>query len=795
MPYRYFFDPIIFFTTDEKMNIISVNKFTLNLLKRTKEELIHQNISAILSESSLEKLNQIKKKQNLHDVHIGTVLLEFSNSNNEIFPIDCSILKKIETESNTFKYHIIGLSNKFNSNDESYGGSNSVIDYLFTNKPNEKTLRYLQNQQFKINDLLNFNETIDKLTIVIITDLNGIILSVNNYFLRVSGYSLEEIIGQNINILQSGYHPQNFFIYLWDEIQRKKIWEGEIQNKTKNGKLFWVDCIISPIQTDEGESIGYLSVQVDITDKKKLSTELEKEQSKFKDLINSITDMFFGFDFDLKYNYWNKASEIQTGIKEEDAIGKHLFDLFPKTEETLNAERIYKSVLENQISASHITRYNIANQDLYLELNVYPSNSGLSVFVKDITNQKIVENKIIENKDILEKEVEIRTAELKKAKDQAEKANKIKNDFLAIMSHEIRTPIHAISGFISFLDNEQIDFNKKVYFDSIKSSIDGLLGLVNNLLELSNKNEDTFLISEVEFKTNDFIRELTLEYDKKFLEKGIQFHLHYNSIFPQILFGDKRKFQNLLQIILSNALKFTDVGSVNLSLNFSKMNTNYLMIHILLEDTGIGIFEENLPKIFEPFFMESNTINRKYKGGGLGLSIAKKIINLLNGEIQINSIKDKGTTVKIELPFRYKDIQIDDRNKNTEYIRSNINVLIVEDEEYNRIIITKFLKIIFNNLDIAENGVVALQLMRAKNYDLILTDLHMPEMNGFELSENIRKNYLIPQPIIIAVTADAYQSTKSKCLELGMNDFLAKPFKKNELYEVIAKYVKISNKI
>ncbi|MFH1320765.1 MAG: PAS domain S-box protein [Bacteroidota bacterium] len=241
---------------------------------------------------------------------------------------------------------------------------------------------------------------------VIIADKKGDIEYVNRKFAQLTGYSSGEVIGKNPRILQSGKHSPEFYKDLWDTITSGKIWRGEFCNKKKNGKVYWESASISPIKDTKKKITHFIAIKEDITERKKAEKALLESEANYKELANSITDVFFAMDIDLRYTYWNKASEILTSIKAEDAIGKSIFEIFPDNKETRKAVKVYQEVLKKQHHNIFINEYDLEGRKYFFEINAYPSKSGLSVFVKDITEQKTTEEKLRLSDNILR---EVRT--------------------------------------------------------------------------------------------------------------------------------------------------------------------------------------------------------------------------------------------------------------------------------------------------------------------------------------------------------------------------------------------------
>ncbi|MDP4630560.1 MAG: ATP-binding protein [Flavobacteriales bacterium] len=399
--------------------------------------------------------------------------------------------------------------------------------------------------------------------------------------------------------------------------------------------------------------------------------------------------------------------------------------------------------------------------------------------------QEIKDDDILRIGEILTNTVKERKEfekQLEEARENAEQSLETRKLFLANISHEIRTPINAISGMSGILADTDISETQKQYVKAIQSSSKSLMVIVNDILDMSKLESGKFSADFIPFDIRSIVDPLYTSYLLRTDEKGISFNIDYPKDMPRWVFGDPTRLGQILNNLISNAIKFTDKGSVSLKINFEKKG-KLNDFCFTVTDTGIGIDQEKLKTIFEFFSQEDNTITRRFGGTGLGLAISKSIAELLGGEIKVESEKNVGSTFKFSLTMP----EAAEQEKNVAVALSDLtgkNVLIVEDNELNRFLAVTILKKWNANIHIAENGEEAVAAVKNKEIDIVLMDIQMPVMDGVAASIAIR-NELNSNVPIIALTANALESEKEKCWQAGMNEYITKPYNPNYLLEKI----------
>jgi signal transduction histidine kinase/ActR/RegA family two-component response regulator len=385
------------------------------------------------------------------------------------------------------------------------------------------------------------------------------------------------------------------------------------------------------------------------------------------------------------------------------------------------------------------------------------------------------------------------------AKEKAEQSQKAKEQFLASMSHEIRTPLNGIIGFTKILLRNKVSDEQKPQLEAIKASSDILLVLINDILDLSKIEAGKMNIETTELKLSELINTVLGTFELRLQEKELKISKYYDDQIPKILVGDPVRISQILLNLLSNAVKFTSNGGViSITVNLLSQYDEYSNIELVIADTGIGIPEDKLDTIFEPFVQSSKDTARKYGGTGLGLSIVKRLVNLMGGTIAVKSEITKGSAFSIFLPLRNTtaieiDNEIETKGSTEELKRlGKLKILLAEDIPINQYLAQTILHDFGFESDTAENGKIAIELLEKNEYDIILMDLMMPEMNGFETTEYIRTKMQPPKSRIpiIALTADVTKADVDKCSEVGMNGYVSKPINETDLLDKIARLVK-----
>lgn len=381
------------------------------------------------------------------------------------------------------------------------------------------------------------------------------------------------------------------------------------------------------------------------------------------------------------------------------------------------------------------------------------------------------------------------------AEQQADRANNAKSEFLAQMSHELRTPLNAITGCIYLLNNTSLDGMQKEYCHSIEISTENLLGLINNVLDFSKIESGYMKFEKINYNFYRLIDEIMNIIKIQAVKKGIFLTSDIDEDIPEYIKGDPLRIKQVIINLLSNAIKFTDCGEVKLSTKITEIFSDKVTAEFCISDTGIGISSDDCKKIFEPFVQSDAGVTRKYGGTGLGLSIANMIVkNLSNGEFEIKAEPNnkKGSVFRFNIYLYYGEKVLEYKTpNNSDKINKNVMILLVDDNEINLTVEKKILCSYGITVVTAKGGYEALKIAENTNFSMILLDLHMPDIDGFETAKQLRQLPDCKYTPIIALTADVISGIKEKIILAGMNDYISKPFRPEELKNIILEYTEI----
>jgi len=494
----------------------------------------------------------------------------------------------------------------------------------------------------------------------------------------------------------------------------------------------------------------------------------------------------------------NQALAKITGIPREELIGSEFLDYFT---EPLKARQVYQEVFaKGSVADSPLTLCHRDGKltDVLFNGSVYKDDRGnvlgVVVVARDVTDQKQIETELIEAKVF----AELATGIAEQAKNKAESATQIaesavkaKQQFLSNMSHEIRTPMNAIIGFTKVLLKSELSAKQKEYLQAIKMSGDALIVLINDILDLAKVDSGKMSFEQTPFKMALSLSAMLHLFETKIQEKNLKLIKEYDNNIPEVLVGDPVRLHQIILNLVSNAVKFTSKGQITVSVRLVNEDDEKVSLEFAVSDTGIGIAENKIGNIFENFQQASSTTSRLYGGTGLGLAIVKQLIEAQDGSIRVKSKVDQGSTFSFILSFlkTNDEADLDPETDELDLEIKNIKVLVVEDIALNQLLMKTLLDDFGFERDIAENGKIAIDKLKDNSYDIILMDLQMPEMNGFEATEYIRNEMKSETPII-ALTADVTTVDLAKCRAVGMNDYIAKPVDEKLLYSKIVGLVK-----
>jgi two-component system CheB/CheR fusion protein len=650
----------------------------------------------------------------------------------------------------------------------------------------------------------------------------------NKQWTDYTGMSMDELIKKGWTDL---VHPDEYpeMLSSWQHsLETGEDHEIEFRCKNKHGDYIWHISRATAVKSADGKISVWIGTTTEIesfkkqhevletavsektkeleeanADLKKKNQEIEETRAKLmsdysRSLIEASLDPLVTISAAGKITDVNEASTKITGMGREELIGTSFSNYFTEPEK---AQKGYQQAFEKGFVADYpltIKHKNGELKDVLYNASVYKNEKGdvLGIFAaaRDVTDQKRISKELTEA--IVFAELATGIAEdakvkAEKATEIAEDAVKAKQQFLSNMSHEIRTPMNAIIGFTKVVLKTDITAKQKEYLTAIRLSGNSLIVLINDILDLAKVDAGKMTFEEIPFKLSSSISAMTHLFETKVQEKNIKLVTEYDNLIPEVLLGDPVRLHQIILNLVSNAVKFTSKGKITVAVHLLKDDEDNAIIEFTVSDTGTGIPEDKTEKIFEKFHQASSDTSRLYGGTGLGLSIVKQLVESQGGNIRVNSKVGEGSVFSFTLNFKKTDTEAEEETEILEIAagNKNIKVLVVEDIALNQLLMKTLLDEFGFERDIAANGKIAIEMLNEKNYDIVLMDLQMPEMNGFEATEYIRNNMHSKIPII-ALTADVTTVDLEKCRAVGMNDYIAKPVDERILYSKIVGLVK-----
>ncbi len=513
---------------------------------------------------------------------------------------------------------------------------------------------------------------------------------------------------------------------------------------------------------------------------RQLIKERDQTNKKLENIVDNIGGVLFETNLDGNFTFLNNAWAEYSGIPVEDAIGKS-FTQFLHGEDIDGFHKFSELFSREKNHIKFIFKYEKNDEFMWFEVK--------SKLVKDRRGvpQGYI-GTIIDITNLKETEIEL------------QKASKSKDEFLSTMSHEIRTPLNAVTGLTNILLMEEYLPDQLENLKALKYSGEHLLGLINDLLDFSKIKSGKLKLVEKDFSLNYFLENIKSHFSLRAEKKGLIFNIIKENDVPDTIIGDKLKLTQIIKNLLSNSLKFTEKGCINLTIQNLGIVENKVKLYFKVKDTGIGISKSRQVSIFESFMQADSETSVKYGGTGLGLSISKKLLNLQGSDLIVNSELGKGAEFSFEITYKVSNrLNIFEPGMikmQPDYLPIDINVLVAEDNKMNVLILKRFFSKWNVTYTVAENGEEVLDLFEKNDYDLILMDLQMPKINGYQATKMIRKldNEKKANIPIVALTAFAQTDIKKKTERYKMNGFMGKPFNPEELYQLLKSYSNIQDK-
>ena len=612
--------------------------------------------------------------------------------------------------------------------------------------------------------------TLNQHAIVSATDVHGTITYVNDLFCEINGMAPHQLLGKNHRIIASGIHPRAFYTGMWEAISQGHTWHGEICNRSPvTGQAYWVAATIVPFLDANGLPKEYISVRTDITKRKKLEQELAHERSFLESITANLGKGVMVLDREERCTFLNPEAERLLGwtlaqLKGQPLHGQMYFCAGQAEGEDAPACPVCLCyALQECVSFD-------MQDDLVLvhkERGPFPAAMTVSPLFEDgvLRGCVAVFHDITQHKR--------HEAELRQAKEQAEQASQARSSFLANMSHEIRTPLNAILGFTEALLDTPLNPQQQRQLTTVRQSGRTLLGLLNDILDTAKLEKGALQLEVRDFSLRQLCQQLVDMLSLEAGKKALSLHLDYPPEEPEFFQGDALRIHQVLLNLLSNAIKFTAIGSVTLHVRQGPEQ----WLHVQVQDTGIGMTAEQLSRVFTPFAQADASTTRRFGGTGLGTTIARQLVELMHGRLQVSSIPNQGTCFTVCLPLPPGQ-PVAATPMLASVALPPLRILAVDDVPENLELLQLVLARDGHQVTLASGGQAALALLKAQAFDVVLLDLHMPDIDGFAVTTQWRawqaQQGQAPTPVI-ALSASVLLQDRQQAFDVGMNGFAQKP--------------------
>ncbi|HRD95942.1 MAG TPA: PAS domain S-box protein [Rubrivivax sp.] len=635
---------------------------------------------------------------------------------------------------------------------------------------------------------------------VTVTDLQGIVTYVN----QAQNQALQsDLTGRHVTCFNEGLAADAPQSLIAEATLKEGRWQGTVVNRRPDGAEVLVDLRTTLVRNREGRPVAMVGVGTDVTASRAAEQALRNSELRFRQMLQSIPQVAVqGYDEDGITRYWNQASETLYGYTAEEAIGRSLLELIipPEMHQVVRESMRQMMATGQPIPTAELSlmRKDGSRADVlssHALVRVPGQAPEMFCVDVDLRERKRAEQELAQHRDHLEALVEERTAALSVAKIAAETANHAKSAFLANMSHEIRTPMNGILGMVHVLRREGVTPQQARRLDTIHSAGRHLLSVIDDVLDISRIEAGKLVLEDAPLLIEPMAENARAMLLERAQAKGLELAVEVGPM-PTGLRGDATRIQQALINYASNAIKFTDAGTVTLRMRCVEEDATHALLHFEVQDTGIGIDAATQARLFANFEQADNSTSRRYGGSGLGLAITRHLATLMGGSAGFDSCPGVGSrfwfTARLRRdapPATPPGVAPAPETAEQALRRSfpGCRVLLVEDEPINREVAQMLLEAAGLQVDTAEDGWIAVELAVRTGYALILMDMQLPRLDGLAATQRIRAaGQRVP---IVAMTANAFAEDRQRCLAAGMDDYLAKPFVAEDLFATVLKWL------
>lgn len=631
--------------------------------------------------------------------------------------------------------------------------------------------------QRALTELAKQKFALDQHAIVAITDARGTITFVNDKFCEISGYSADELLGRNHRIVNSGYHDRAFFTDLYRAISGGGVWHGEICNRAKNGQIYWVDSTIVPFRGGDGKPHSYIAIRTDVTERKLAEKELKKSE---KNLAQAQQIAHLGsWELDLDNDELSWSAEVYRIFEIDPTAFGASYEAFIDTVHPDDREDLNKAYTD---SVRNRTPYDIEHRLLMKDGRIKYVNERCETTYDDSGKPLRSTGTVL---DVTESK--LTELALKEAKEAAESANRAKSEFLANMSHEIRTPLNGVIGMTNLLLDSELDDEQHGRARTIKRSAESLLGIINDILDFSKIEAGKLSLELLDFDLGAVMEDLAASMAFHAEEKGLDLICPANPVLHQWYKGDPGRIRQILTNLVCNALKFTEQGEVSVRYETVAEEDGTTRLRFSVTDTGIGLSNEYKKSLFERFTQADGSTTRKYGGTGLGLSICKQLVELMGGEIGVESAFGAGANFWFTVNLTHADDQFPPRQADD---LEGEKVLLVVDNATNRQLLDKVLSAWQVEHRLVASGPVALQTLydaveEGTPFSIALIDMQLPGLDGVALGAKIRDDPKLAATHRVLLTSQGRRGDAKKMRDSGFAGYLTKPINQSDLYTAL----------